>query len=89
MNSKFGGPKAALAGMVACVGANIFTYVVWPLAEMANGGIRAGAGFAKIIAGEAPVFEGGFLLSLLVSLIAYSAGAWFDRRARAISGLAV
>lgn len=84
MHSGFGGPRAALAGMIACVGANLFTYVVWPLSVMGQKGEGLGASFAAIIAGDAPAFEGAFLLSLLVALIAYSAGAWFDRRAKAV-----
>jgi SSS family transporter len=80
MNSKFGGAAAALAGMWACVAANIFTYVAWPLQAMSADGVSLGSGFGQIVSGEAPTLEGGFLLSIVVSVIAYSAGAWFDQR---------
>lgn len=78
----YGGPRAALYAIVACLLVNLATMAVYPaFALLSTGGANtlAEAG-AKLIAGEAPELPGYFLLSIVASLVAYVAGAEADKR---------
>lgn len=71
VNSGFGGPKAALAAILACVAANLYALMLWPLAQLSADGHGFGEALALVLADEGPGYEGYFLLSLAVSLAAY------------------
>lgn len=62
--SRWGGPHASMAAILACALINLATYVLYP-----------------VWAGDADAeFPGGFLLSVLVSILAYAAAAEWERR---------
>jgi len=81
--SPYGGKRAALWAILACVLVNVWTLAVAPLAAaMSDGGGFAPA-LALLVAGEAPTMEGYFLVSIAASLIAYVIGAEVDKRSGA------
>lgn len=80
--SPYGGKRAALWAILACVAANLWTLAVAPVQALLGEGKDFGEAFGLLVAGEAPTMEGYFLLSLAVSLIAYVIGAEVDKRAR-------
>ncbi|MGE3250451.1 MAG: sodium:solute symporter [Hyphomonadaceae bacterium] len=83
LRSTFGGERAALAAVIACAVANVWTLAIWPMQQMAAEGTSFGEAFGLLLAGEAPALDGSFLLSVLVAIVAYVAvGAW-ERRIRA------
>lgn len=83
--SGYGGPRAALWAILACVAANLWTLTIDPMLAVMRTGETFGAAFAQLIAGEAPTMEGYFLVSLLVSALAYVAGAETERPKAAIT----
>ncbi len=80
LNSRFGGPLAALSALAVCVAANVYTLLWWPMAELMRAGETLAAAFSVVLADEGPAFEGYFLFSLAASLIAYWAAALWERR---------
>lgn len=78
--SRYGGARAALWAIVACVAVNLWTLAVDPFLAAMRDGATAGDAVALLVAGEAPTMEGYFLLSLVVSALAYVAGAEIERR---------
>lgn len=60
--SRFGGPIASLAAILACAVCNLYVYALFPL-------------FSGDPEAELP---GGFLLSVLVSVLAYAAAGWWE-----------
>ncbi len=81
--SPYGGPRAALWAIVACVAANLWTLTIDPILKLMSrsDAVSFGAAFTQLVAGDAPTMEGYFLVSLLVSALAYVAGAEMERRA--------
>jgi SSS family transporter len=89
LRSQFGGEKAALAAMIGCVVANLYTLILWPLQQLMQGvgdapPLYLGAAWTAIAAGEGPGYSGYFLLSLVVSALAYALAARFDRPRSAV-----
>ncbi|MDX2234180.1 MAG: hypothetical protein NW200_06750 [Hyphomonadaceae bacterium] len=78
--SGYGGPRAALWAILACVAANLWTLAIDPMLSLMRTGADLGSAFGLLVAGEAPTMEGYFLVSLLVSALAYVAGAEIERR---------
>lgn len=77
---RFGGRGAAAAALWAGLAVNAATLAVWPLAAaMADGAAFADA-VMLLAAGEAPAFDGAFLLSVAACIAAYAAVAWRERR---------
>jgi len=62
--SRYGGPLASMAAILACAACNLATYWVYPAVT--------GAADAEL--------PGGFLLSVVVSVLAYALGAAWERR---------
>lgn len=80
--SPYGGKRAALWAILACMAVNLWTLAIAPMMTVMQDGESLGAAFGQLIAGEAPTMEGYFLFSLAVSLVAYVAGAEVDKRAK-------
>jgi Na+/proline symporter len=82
--SAWGGARAALWAIVACMAVNVWTLAIDPLLSLTRGpdAVPLGQAWATLIAGDAPSMDGYFLLSVIVSLAAYALGALFDQRAR-------
>jgi Na+/proline symporter len=80
--SNYGGPRAALWAILACVAVNLWTLAIDPVLRLIGGAeaIPLGEAIAQLVAGEAPTIEGYFLLSIVVSIAAYAAGAEVERR---------
>ncbi|MBL8557829.1 MAG: hypothetical protein JNM47_03865 [Hyphomonadaceae bacterium] len=81
--SSYGGKRAALWAIIACVIVNLWTLAAAPLAAAMADGAALGAALGLLVAGEAPTMEGYFLVSIAASLIAYVIGAEIDKRSRA------
>ncbi|MGE0828561.1 MAG: sodium:solute symporter [Hyphomonadaceae bacterium] len=81
LRSRFGGERAALAGVIAAVGANVWTLAIWPMQQMAADGVGFGESLGLMLAGEAPALDGAFLLSVLAALAGYVAVGWWERTA--------
>lgn len=83
LHSSYGGKRAALWAILACLAVNFITLFFYPLFAVMSGpeAVSLGEGFALLIAGEAPSIAGYFLYSLLASIVAYVAGAEADKRA--------
>jgi SSS family transporter len=77
--SPYGGKRAALWAILACVAVNLWTLAFAPLFAEMRDGASFGDAFGLLIEGEAETMEGYFLLSLVVSLVAYAAGAEMDK----------
>jgi Na+/proline symporter len=84
--SGYGGPRAAWWAILACMAVNLWTLTLDPLLRQMSGpdAVSFGDAFAKLIAGDAPTMEGYFLLSVVVSLLAYVAGAETENRDAAL-----
>lgn len=82
--SSYGGPRASLWAIIACMAVNLWTLTIDPMLALMRGPDAVGAGeaFALLVAGEAPTMEGYFLVSLIVSALAYVAGAETEVRAQ-------
>lgn len=77
--SGYGGPRAAYWAILACLAVNVWTLALQPMLALQSAGASMGEAFARLVAGDAPTMEGYFLLSLLVSVLAYAAGAETER----------
>jgi SSS family transporter len=66
--SRFGSGNAAFGAILTCMGVNFYTMALWPLTQ------------PKGADGEAAAFSGGFLLSTVISLLAYIVIALWERR---------
>lgn len=80
LRSKFGGARAALASIIACVAFNVATLLILPMAEAIGGGASFGAAFAAVLAGDVAPIDGYFLYSALVSVVVYVGVALFERK---------
>lgn len=81
--SPYGGKRAALWAILACVVVNLWTLAVAPLGAAMAEGADFGAAMGLLVTGEAPTMEGYFLVSIAASLIAYVIGAEADKRSGA------
>lgn len=81
--SPYGGPRAALWAIMGCVAANLWTLTADPMINMMSGpdAVSFVAAFKALIVGDAPTMEGYFLVSLVISALAYVAGAELEQRA--------
>ncbi|MBI1187010.1 MAG: sodium:solute symporter [Alphaproteobacteria bacterium] len=75
LRSKFGGERAALGAVVACILANLYTLVIYPL--------QLGESAALILSGEASAPDGYFLYSVLAAILGYFAVGYWEARPRA------
>jgi SSS family transporter len=87
VHSSYGGKRAALWAILACLAVNLVTMAIFPLLALMSGpeAIGFGAAMTSLLAGEAPSMSGYFLYSMLASTIAYVAGAEADKRANRIA----
>ena len=83
--SRFGGRLAALASIVAGVGFNLWSLILWPLGSLMGDGMTLLSAIVAIANEEGPVIDGNFLYSVLISLAAYVAVALWERRRTAKS----
>jgi SSS family transporter len=81
--SPYGGKRAALWAILACVVVNVWTLAIAPLLAALSGGADFAAALALVVAGEAPTMEGYFLVSIAASIVAYVIGAEVDKRSGA------
>lgn len=83
--SSYGGERAALWAILACVAVNLWTLAVAPLGAAMAEGADFAAALGLLVAGEAPTMEGYFLVSIVASLIAYVIGAEVDKRSSVVA----
>jgi Na+/proline symporter len=79
--SGYGGPRAAFWAIMACVAINLWSLAIEPLLRLISGAeaLTLGEATRLVLSGEADTMEGYFLLSLVVSALAYAAGAETER----------
>lgn len=83
LRSPYGGKRAALWAILACVVVNVWTLAIAPVMAELSGGASLPHALAQLVAGEAPTMEGYFLVSIAASIIAYVIGAEVDKRSGA------
>lgn len=81
--SPYGGKRAALWAILACVIVNLWTLAIAPVLAELSGGASLPHALAQLVAGEAPTMEGYFLVSIAASIVAYVIGAEVDKRSAA------
>ncbi|MCB2112735.1 MAG: hypothetical protein R3C42_08860 [Parvularculaceae bacterium] len=76
----FGGQRAAMASILACVLFNLVTLIFLPMRDALGEGMSAPNAFAAVLAGDVAPIDGYFLYSILIAIFAYVLVALLEGR---------